>query len=375
MRKTKLALALLLVAGSAWASDNHGNNNKQAGRHVDLVIALDTSSSMDGLIDSARAKLWDVVNLLGQARPQPLLRVGLISYGNDGYDSRVGWVRKELDLTTDLDGVYSKLFALKTNGGTEYVARAVKVATDQMQWDPSGDALKIVFVAGNEPADQDRQFTVDQVVGAARQKNIFVNAIYCGSQSNGESVGWQHVANKGAGKYAAIDQNHIVAIATPMDGELQKLSEELNGTYVAYGRGGKDKAANQVAQDANAVSSSPAAAASRASAKSRAVYRNDDWDIVDARSHGKVGAGGEGIAAAELPPEMQKMGEKERTAFLDGKAKQRAELQKKIEDASKRRDAFIVEARKKAAKSSSAGLDDALMGAVKTEAQSAGFAF
>jgi len=375
MRKTKLALALLLVAGSAWARSNHDHAQQQAaGRHVDLVIALDTSSSMDGLIDSARQKLWDVVNLLGQARPQPLLRVGLISYGNDGYDPRTGWTRKEMDLTTDLDGVYSKLFGLKTNGGTEFVARAVKVATEQMQWDPSGDALKIVFVAGNEPADQDRQFTVDEVVGNARQKNIFVNTIYCGSPSNGEAIGWQHVAVRGAGKYAAIDQNKIVAIATPMDNELQKLSEELNGTYIAYGAGGAGKKENQAAQDKNAAAASPMAAATRSSAKAKGVYRNDDWDLVDARKHGRV-ADMSRMAADELPPEMRSMDEKQREQFVEAKSKKRAELQQKIEETSKKRDAFIAEARKKASKSASPSFDDALLGAVKTEAQGAGFAF
>lgn len=374
MRKIKIALALLLVAGSAWARSNNDHKQQPAGRHVDLVIALDTSSSMDGLIDSARQKLWDVVNLLGQARPQPLLRVGLISYGNDGYDPRTGWTRKEMDLTTDLDGVYSKLFALKTNGGTEYVARAVKVATEQMQWDASADALKIVFVAGNEPADQDRQFTVDQVVGNARQKNIFVNTIYCGSPSNGEAIGWQHVASKGAGKYAAIDQNRIVAIATPMDNDLQKLNEELNGTYIAYGAGGEGKKMNQAAQDKNAAAASPMAAATRSSAKAKGVYRNDDWDLVDARKHGRVGDLSR-MSADELPAEMRGMNEKERVAFVEEKAKKRAELQQKIDETSKKRDAFIVEARKKAAKPSSASFDDAVMGAVKTEAEASGFAF
>src|SRR5436305_1481960 len=114
MRKNSLSrvnlslLAGLILAALASTAHAHGHGQPpppaQKARHVDLVIALDTSGSMNGLIDSARQKLWDVVNLLSQARPQPVLRVGLLSYGGDrGYDAHAGWVRKESDLTTDLD--------------------------------------------------------------------------------------------------------------------------------------------------------------------------------------------------------------------------------------------------------------------------------
>ena len=34
---------------------------------IDVVIAMDVSSSMDGLIDSAKQRLWDIVNELGRA--------------------------------------------------------------------------------------------------------------------------------------------------------------------------------------------------------------------------------------------------------------------------------------------------------------------
>ena len=97
--------------------------------HLDLVLALDTSSSMNGLIDGARQQLWDTVAQLSKMEPRPTLRVGLVSYGNSGYDASAGWVRIDSDLTTDLDSIYAQLFALRTNGGDEYVARALHVAT------------------------------------------------------------------------------------------------------------------------------------------------------------------------------------------------------------------------------------------------------
>src|SRR3954466_16346870 len=69
---------------------------------VDVVLCLDTSNSMDGLIDSAKRKLWAVVNDLAKMEPTPSLRVGLYSYGNNTYDARRGWVRREVELSTVL---------------------------------------------------------------------------------------------------------------------------------------------------------------------------------------------------------------------------------------------------------------------------------
>ena len=124
-------------------------------KQVDLVLCLDTSNSMDGLIDSAKRKLWAVVNDLAKIEPAPTLRVALFSYGNNTYDAKAGWVRKDLDLTGDLDAVYKQLFALTTKGGTELVARVSQTALADLQWAADRDALKILFVCGNEPADQD----------------------------------------------------------------------------------------------------------------------------------------------------------------------------------------------------------------------------
>jgi von Willebrand factor type A domain len=384
MRKT-LSLAIVTLFSSVALAGGHGNQQSQrdpqppiqqatnGAKKVDLVIALDTSSSMDGLIDSARQKLWDVVNLLAHAKPTPVLRVGLVSYGNDGYDARKGWVRKDAELTTNLDDVYEKLFALRTNGGSEYVARAVHDATTDMKWDQDQGTLKIIFVAGNEPANQDPQIPVERAVGDARQKGIFVNAIYCGGDGAFEAGGWRQVASLGNGKYAAIDQNRVVAIATPMDSELAKLSNELNKTYVGYGVVAKEKAAKQASMDTAAGGAGAPVAASRAAAKASTLYRNDEWDLVDARAHGKKDVGR--MKAEELPEPMRAMSEQERVKYLDGKARERAELQKRIADLSQKRDQFIQAERKKRAPTGAKAFDDAVTGSIRTEAEAVGFAF
>jgi hypothetical protein len=380
MRKTKIsqgliAVALLLVVAAFAAAhrkplQSQGNSPPHA-REVDLVVALDTSGSMDGLIDSARGKLWDIVNLMAKAEPTPVLRVGLISYGNTGHDPAKGWVKKEIDLTTDLDTVYAKLFALRTNGGDEYVARAVQTATREMEW--HANALKIVFVAGNEPATQDPVVPLETALRDASEHGILVNAIYCGNESAGEVAGWRQVAALGHGEFASIDQNHVVAIATPMDAELGRLSAALNSTYVGYGADGERGLANQALQDKNASAGGGSVVASRAVTKGGRMYDARRWDLVDAQANGKDI---KKMAPEELPAPMQAMAPAAREAFVKEKAAERLKVQAKIGELAKQREVYLKNERKKpAAPGAQADLDDALSKTLKQEAQKAGFKF
>src|SRR5262245_35459911 len=124
-------LTALVLAGPLRAE---GEARAKPGPVVDVVLCLDVSSSMNALIDSAKVKLWDIVNDLGTVKPTPRLRVSLYSYGHSTYDKSKGWVRKEVDLTDDLDTVYQKLNALHIHGGTEYVARVCRDAVVEQKW-------------------------------------------------------------------------------------------------------------------------------------------------------------------------------------------------------------------------------------------------
>ncbi|RYG68034.1 VWA domain-containing protein, partial [bacterium] len=49
---------------------------------IDIVFAIDCSGSMGGVIETAKQKIWDIVNQAAQAKPTPQLRIGLLAYGN-----------------------------------------------------------------------------------------------------------------------------------------------------------------------------------------------------------------------------------------------------------------------------------------------------
>src|SRR2546421_10348602 len=150
MSRSVMALALLGVAVGAAVFAEDAKPAPAKEKTIDVVLCLDVSNSMDGLIASAKIKLWDIVNDLGKVKPTPNLRVGLYSYGHNNYPRDRGWVRKELDLTTDLDSVYQKLNGLTTFGGEEYVARVCRDAIAEQKWADGKKTLKMIFVCGNE---------------------------------------------------------------------------------------------------------------------------------------------------------------------------------------------------------------------------------
>ena len=127
------------------------------GPRVQLAILLDTSNSMDGLIEQAKTQLWKIINTFIAAKQggkTPFVEVALYEYGNDGLHSESPWIRRIQPLTRDLDKVSEELFGLRTNGGQEYCGAVVQRAVEDLQWDPSGDTYKAVFIAGNEPFTQ-----------------------------------------------------------------------------------------------------------------------------------------------------------------------------------------------------------------------------
>ncbi|MBM4062960.1 MAG: VWA domain-containing protein, partial [Planctomycetes bacterium] len=250
-------------------------------RPIDLAICLDVSGSMEGLINAARQNLWAVVNDLARLQPAPTLRVALLTYGCTAYDPATGWVRVDTDFTTDLDLVSQKLFALTTNGGDEYVARVVQKALE-LPWTADPKALKLLFVAGNEPATQDPVVSAAEQSKAAIARGIVVNTIFCGDPAHHDAAAWRDIAKLADGQFAAIQQDVAVVVATPFDKQLAELSVAMNVTYVPYGAERAVWAENQGAQDSNAAKLNVVAAAQRCQTKASAFYVNAHWDLVDA---------------------------------------------------------------------------------------------
>lgn len=352
---------------------------------IQIALLLDTSGSMQGLINQARTYLWKVVNDMTLARQNgklPAIQIALYEYGSGRLSSKDAWVRQVLPFTDDLDKVSDELFKLKTGGSEEYCGAVMDRALKELKWNTENpDALKLIFIAGNEPFNQGN-VPYAPVIARGLECGITVNTIYCGSAGDGDSVLWKDGARKGDGSFLNIDHNAAPPEPeTPYDAELATLNVSLNGTYLAYGfqEVRAEKLERQARQDKLTEAASPAAAAGRIAAKAnKAAYRNTSWDLVDLYEEQGSRAVEELGNTGILPEELKGKSAKEVEAVVKEKAEERARLQKKIADVGRQRDTWLN--KWKAEQSASGGgkantLDDAIIQAVRRQAGRKKFSF
>src|SRR5262245_22352391 len=111
-----LPAALLALAGLVPAARAAGPTvtKKPAVKpRVEVVFCLDTTGSMGGLIEGAKAKIWSICNQIAGGKPTPDLKVGLVAYRDKGDE----YVTKVFDLSDDLDAIHGHLKTFKAAGG------------------------------------------------------------------------------------------------------------------------------------------------------------------------------------------------------------------------------------------------------------------
>ena len=309
---------------------------------IQVALLLDTSSSMNGLIEQAKSRLWNIVNTLTTLKYEgksPEIQISLYEYGNSGLSLESNFIRQITPLTTDLDLISEQLFALRTNGGSEYCGAVIKEASDKLTWDDHQKSMKLVYIAGNEPFDQGG-IHYKEAISAALKKDIFINTIFCGDAAEGISTFWKDGADVGKGKYFNIDYNAKVRyIVTPYDDQISQCNVRLNTTYIGYGAKGVEKKRSQEVQDANAQSISGANYAERSVSKSKEVYKNDSWDLVDKAK--KDDKAIEKLKPEELPAELKNKSKEEIKTIVAQKAKERETIQKEMAELAKKRQVFI----------------------------------
>lgn len=344
---------------------------------VDVAILLDTSNSMDGLISQAKCQLWTIVQQFAKAKKEgqtPILRVALFEYGNTRLPASEGYIRQVVPLTDDLDKLSESLFGLTTSGGDEYCGQVIQEAVKRLDWSKEPNGYKAIFIAGNEPFSQG---SVDyhEACKRAIEKGVVVNTIHCGTSQEGIAGGWREGAKLAEGEFFNIDQDRtVVQIDCPQDKIIIKLNAELNRTYLWYGSQAEQKsyAANQVAQDQNAAMAGPGIVSSRAIAKASSAYSNRSRDLIDSYSEDR------GIIARvkseELPKELQSLGPKEREAYIQKMAEQRAEIQKQINQLAVERENYLTKERARLASTeASKTFGDAAIIAIRKQLTKAGF--
>ncbi|MFT4563321.1 MAG: Mg-chelatase subunit ChlD [Gammaproteobacteria bacterium] len=76
---------------------------------IELVFALDTTSSMGGFIEAAKENIWSIASTMASGQPAPEIKIGLVAFRDRGD----AYVTQVTDLSSDLDSVYAKLMDFK----------------------------------------------------------------------------------------------------------------------------------------------------------------------------------------------------------------------------------------------------------------------
>ena len=232
-----------LESCSNSSDENNPENQRQSIRtdgtkKIQVALLLDTSSSMDGLIEQAKSRLWNIVNTITTLRYEgktPKIEIALYEYGNSGLTEETNYIRQITTLTTDLDLISEQLFSLSTNGGDEYCGAVIHNATKKMDWGNDASDMKLIYIAGNEEFDQGGVDFKD-AIKEAREEGIYVNTIFCGDQEEGIDSFWKQGADAGLGKFFTIDADEeIVYIETPYDAAVAAYNNQINDTYILFG--------------------------------------------------------------------------------------------------------------------------------------------
>ncbi len=349
---TSIAIAAVLITTFSFSGPAKKQPANPAPKKIQVAILLDVSNSMDGLINQAKAQLWNMVTTLGKAQctdnDVPQVEVALYEYGRSSNDVAKGYVKQLSSFTQDLDSVSRILFNLNTNGGSEYCGHVIQSSVDELPWSAATDQYKVIFIAGNEDFLQGNiPFTL--ACDKAKQKGIIVNTIYCGDKMRGIAEHWSLGGECGNGSYTNINSNaREVEIPTPYDSVLLVLNGKLNYTYIGYGALGYSNIVRQGELDVANAKMSKSAGIKRAEAKAMSnTYNNASWDLVDAMKTDT--AYYRKVDRSTLPDSLKAKSPEQLKLFINGKANERNAIQQEITTLNTNRNKYISEEKVKQA--------------------------
>lgn len=306
-------------------------------RAVDIVFAVDTTGSMGGLLDGAKRTVWSIANQVRELEKNADLRIGLVAYRDLGDD----YVTRDFALTDDLDAVFAELSSYQASGGgdvPENVDAALHDAVHKMKW--RSGAKKMIFLVGDAPPSSRGEVpTFDVTARAAAAKQIKINTIRCGQDSE-TARAWQQVAMIGRGNFSSIQQDGGVQhIATPYDDKMAQLAAEIDSTTVYYGAADGRRAYEGKMAVASAAPAPAKADRGVYYAKKGAVSARGSEDVVAGIGGGSINV--DSLDADKLPADMQGKSKAELEADLKARAKKREVAQKEIAELSKQRDEYL----------------------------------
>jgi len=146
---------------------------REKGKTLDLVICLDTTSSMRKYIDSVRAKLIPMLKEMLSGFPS--FRIGMVLFKdyNDIYLTKI------VPFTTDFSRFQTELYAIRVSGGfdiPEAVYEALHEGAAKFSWEAQSRIMILIGDAPPHPRPRGK-ITKDMVDSAVKEKRLTVHAM------------------------------------------------------------------------------------------------------------------------------------------------------------------------------------------------------
>lgn len=173
---------------------------------LDVAFCIDTTSSMEAEIETVKAEVTSVVKQLTSQKHHPKVRIGLVAYRDDGDD----YITKVYPFNEDVQKVVKDIADLTADGGgdePEAVDRGVHTALNELQWDQSKDAAKLLFVIGDAPAHPERASALTAEAKEAVNRGIRINTVGCDGLESSEGDGvrvFKEIARLTNGSYEPL---------------------------------------------------------------------------------------------------------------------------------------------------------------------------
>ncbi len=368
------AAVTITALPSLSAHDDYGARRHITRPRMEVVFVLDTTGSMGGMIAGAKQKIWAVANKLKSAQPTPEIRFGLVGYRDRGDE----YITKVFGLTTNLDEVYTHLYAFEATGGgdePESVNEALHKAVRDMQWSSDQDVLRVIFLVGDARPHMDYQDDVKypETCRLANRKGILINTLQCGRLEGTETV-WREIAGMTNGCYAAILQDGgTVRIDTSYDEEIRRINLRLDTTIILYGSKAEQESAAANKEVLARLSSEAMADRSSYFSKSETgAVTAGRGDLVVEVMNGRESL--DKLDEKKLDPKLQAMAPVARQELIEKKVAERRALQTELNSLVAKRDAEVA-AKLKSLDGKDGVLELNAFQALETQAKDKGYSF
>ncbi|HXJ33110.1 MAG TPA: vWA domain-containing protein [Candidatus Eisenbacteria bacterium] len=150
---------------------------------LDVAIVVDSTGSMQNIIDDLKRRLQDLVRTM--QRLVPTARIGAVAY-RDRTDDKVAtaprqsedFLVKWSDLTYNASKVQSFLGGIVAEGGGDWkeaVKEGLETAMKQLKWRP--DAKKVIIIVGSSPPHDEDLPAIRNLIADWRARNGYVSTI------------------------------------------------------------------------------------------------------------------------------------------------------------------------------------------------------